>query len=62
MSSRSTNDSGREFYKFIVEGGKEFKYVSVLAKGITKCWLCSWVDVKSKIRVNDTSMRLSNIL
>ena len=33
------NNKGREFHKFIIEGRKEFKYVSVLAKGerITKC-------------------------
>ena len=36
MSSRSTNDSGKGFHKFIVEGRKEFNYVPVLAKGITK--------------------------
>ena len=40
MSSSSINESGREFHNLIVEGRKEFKYVSVLAKGVTKRWLC----------------------
>ena len=35
MSSSSINESGREFHNLIVEGRKEFKYVSVLAKGYT---------------------------
>ena len=39
MSSSSINESGREFHNLIVEGRKEFKYVSVLAKGVTKRWL-----------------------
>ena len=62
MSSRSINDSGKEFHKFIVEGRKEFKYVSVLAKGITKHWLCLRVDVESKVRVNEASTRPCNNL
>ena len=62
MSSTSTNDLGREFHKFIVEGRKEFKYVSVLAKGITKRWLCPRVDVENEVRVNEASTRPCNIL
>ena len=62
MSSRSTNDSGREFHKFIVEGRKEFKYLSVLEKAITKCWLCPQLGVESEVRVNETSTRPCNIL
>ena len=43
ISFRSTNDSNSKFHKFIGEGRKVFKYVSVLAKGITKCYLRLWV-------------------
>ena len=54
ISFRSINNSGSEFHKFIVEGKKEYKYESVLAKGVTKCWLCPRVDVESDVRVNET--------
>ena len=62
MSSRSTNDSGREFNKFIVEGKKEFKYVSVLAKRITTLAASPGVDVEGEVKVNETSRRPCNIL
>ena len=57
MSSSSINESGREFHSLIVEGRKEFKYVSVLAKGATKRWLCPRVDVKRGANVIETSTR-----
>ena len=45
-SSNSTNELSTEFHKLIAEGRKEFEYVSVLAKGVMKCWLCPWVGVE----------------
>ena len=62
MSSRSTNESGREFHNLIVEGRKEFIYVSVLAKGVTKYWLCPLVDVERVVSVIEMSTRPCNIL
>ena len=62
MSSRLTNESGREFHNLIVEGRKEFNYVSVLAKGVTKYWLCPLVDVERVVSVIETSTRPCNIL
>ena len=62
MSSRSINESGKEFHNLIVEGRKEFKYVSVLAKGVTKRWLCPRVGVERGVSVIETSTRPFNIL
>ena len=61
MSSSSINESGREFHNLIVEGRKEFKYVSVLAKGVTKRWLCPRVDAERGESVIETSTRLFTI-
>ena len=62
MSSSSINESGREFHNLIVEGRKEFKYVSVLAKGVTKRWLCPRVDDERGPSVIETSTRSFTIL
>ena len=37
-------------------------YVSVLAKGVTKCWLCPRVDVERGASVIETSTRSFTIL
>ena len=54
MSSRLTNESGIEFHNLVVEGRKEFKIVSVLAKGVR---LCPRVDVERGTSVIETSTR-----
>ena len=45
ISSIMTKESGREFHNLMIEGRKNINYVSVLANGIVKCWLCPRVDV-----------------
>ena len=61
MSSRSTNESDREFHNLIVEGRKEYKFVSVLVKGVTKQRLCLRVDVERGVNVIETSTRPCNM-
>jgi len=60
--SVSFSELGREFHRVIVDGKKECKYVSVLAKGTMKRWLCPQVEDERGVSEIGTSTSPCRIL
>jgi len=60
--SVSSSELGSDFHRVIVDYKKECKYVSVLAKGVMKCWLCPQVEDEKRVSEIGTSTNPCRIL